>query len=160
METKSRLCTFHLDGLWFGIAVERVQEVMSSLSITPVPLAPRGVAGLVNLRGQIMTVIDLWRRLGFWERPAAVLPAMVVVRSDNAVVGLLVDKVGEVVEASKEAFEAAPASLPGESRELVPRVCKFPRRLLHVLDLDRVLRSEGEEALSGRTVKEAGHCAD
>ena len=160
METKCRLCTFHLDHLWFGIAVERVQEVMSAPSITPVPLAPRGVAGRVNLRGQIVTVIDLWRRLGFRERPAAGLPAMVMVRSENTVVGLLVDEIGEVVEAPAEAFEAAPANLPLESQGLVPRVCKFPRRLLHALDLDKVLRSDGEEAQSGKALKEVEHCAD
>jgi chemotaxis signal transduction protein len=73
---------------------------------------------------------------------------------------LLVDEIGEVVEAPAEAFEAAPADLPAESQELVPRVCKFPRRLLHALDLDRVLRSDGEEAQSGKAVKEVGACAD
>jgi purine-binding chemotaxis protein CheW len=151
MEANCRLCTFHLNRRWFGIAVERVQEVMPAPSVTPVPLAACGVAGLVNLRGQIVTVIDLWRRLGFRERPAPALPAMVIVRSENNVVGVLVDGVGEVVEEPAEAFEAAPANLPVESQELVPRVCKLPRHLLHVLDLDRVLRGDGEETRSGNT---------
>jgi purine-binding chemotaxis protein CheW len=150
MQTKCRLCTFHLDNLWFGIAVERVQEVISSAFITPVPLAPCGVAGLVNLRGQIVTVIDLWRRLGFPGQRATPFPTMLVVRNGSAAVGLLVDEIGEVVEAPEEAFEAAPANLPVESRELVPKVCKLSRYLLHVLDLDRVLRNDGEEAQSGK----------
>jgi purine-binding chemotaxis protein CheW len=160
MEGKSRLCTFHLDSLWFGVAVERVQEVISSPAITTVPLATSGVAGLVNLRGQIVTAIDLWRRLGFPERPAAMSPAIVVIRSGNATAGLLVDKVGDVVEAPEEAFDAVPAHLRGELRELVPRVCRFPRRLLHVLDLDRVLESQSPVALSGEAMKEAVHFAD
>jgi purine-binding chemotaxis protein CheW len=145
MEAKCRLCTFHLNRRWFGIAVERVQEVMPAPSVTPVPLAPRGVAGLVNLRGQIVTVIDLWHGLGFRERPATGLPAMVMVRSENTLVGLLVDEISEVVAAPEETFEAAPVNLSVESQELVPKVCKLPRHLLHVLDLDRVLRSDGEE---------------
>ena len=69
MEATRRFCTFNLDRLWFGIPVERVQEVIASPAVTPVPLAPRAVTGLINLRGQIVTVIDLRRRLGFEERP-------------------------------------------------------------------------------------------
>jgi purine-binding chemotaxis protein CheW len=150
MKTKCRLCTFHLDHRWFGVAVERVQEVMPALPVTPVPLAPCGVAGLVNLRGQIVTVIDLWRRLGFLEGPAPASPAIVLVRNENTIVGLLADGLGEVVEAPEEAFETTPANLPVESQELVPRVCKLPKYLLQVLDLDRVLRSDSREAQSGR----------
>jgi purine-binding chemotaxis protein CheW len=152
MEAK-RFCTFSLDRLWFGLPVGRVQEVISSPAITPVPLAPRAVAGLINLRGQIVTVIDLWLALGFEKRPAAMLPAMVVVRSENATLGLLVDEVGEVVEAPEDGFEAAPGNLPAGCRELVPRVCKFPGRLLHVVDLDGILRGDAKEAQFGKTLK-------
>ncbi len=154
MEIRRRFCTFDLDHLWFGIAVEQVQEVIASPAITPVPLAPRAVAGLINLRGQIVTVIDPWRHLGFEGRPAPTLAAMVIVlRSENAAVGLRVDEIGEVVEAPENMFEAAPDNLPAGNRELVPRVCKFPARLLHVLDLDRVLGSDGTEFESGKTLK-------
>jgi purine-binding chemotaxis protein CheW len=159
METECRLCTFCLDHRWFGIAVERVQEAMPAPSVTPVPLAPCGVAGLVNVRGQIVTVIDLWRRLGFRERPDPALPAMVIVRSEDTVVGLLVDELGEVMEAPEEAFETTPASLPVESQQLVPKVCKLPRYLLHVLDLDRILRGDPKRPNPGG-LKEVEHCAD
>jgi chemotaxis signal transduction protein len=84
----------------------------------------------------------------------------VVVQNGSEAVGLLVDEVGEVVEAPEEAFETTPANLPVESQELVPRVCKFPRHLLHVLDLDRVLRSDGQEAQSGKALKEVEPWAD
>jgi purine-binding chemotaxis protein CheW len=144
MGSKCRLCTFRLQHLWFGIVVEKVQEVISPPTITSVPLASRGVAGLVNLRGQIVTVLDLGRRLDFPERLAAVWPAMVVVRSENVVLGLLVDEMGEVVEAPEEACEAAPSNLLSKCRELLPRVCKFPGRLLPVLDLDRILQRDDE----------------
>ena len=153
MGTGGRFCTFCLDGLWFGIKVERVQEVISSPPITPVPLAPRAVAGLTNLRGQILTVIDLRRRLGLQQRPAATPPVNVVARSENGTVGLLVDEIGEVMEAADNAYEAAPNNLPAESRELVPGVYKFPNRLLHVLDLDKVLGGDGKEVQAGKAVK-------
>ena len=147
MQTGCRLCTFHLDHLWFGVAVERVQEVMSSPSITPVPLAPRGVAGLVNLRGQIVTVIDLGRRLGFRERPAAASPAMVMVRSDNTVVGLLVDEIGDVLEVSETLFERQsetlferpPETLKGIARELIRGAYKLRDKLLLILDPERTV---------------------
>src|SRR5271157_4838396 len=160
MSSECRFCTFCIDGLWFGIAAERVQEVISSPPITPVPLAPRAVAGLTNLRGQILTVIDLRQRLGLEERPAAMPPVNVVVRRENGTVGLLVDEIGEVVEAAENACEAAPDNLPAESRELVPGVCKFPNRLLHLLDLDKVVGGDGREVQSGKAMKWRWYSAD
>jgi len=135
----SRLCTFYVDQLWAGIAVERVQEVVPSLALTHVPLAPPAVAGLFSLRGQIATAIDLRRRLALRESPAADATSMLVVLSNNAALGLIVDGIGEVVEAPYEALETALVSLPAHCRGLVPYVCKFPGRLLHVLDLDMIL---------------------
>lgn len=139
MAAERRFCTFHLAGLWFGIEVGRVREVVPSPTITPVPLAPIGVAGLVNLRGQILTVIDLGKRLGFEPAPAVSPPTMVVVGWKNCLVGLLVGPIGEVVTAPEDGFESAPHNLPAGSREMVREVCKFPARLLHLLDLDEVL---------------------
>ncbi len=153
MEARRRFCTFNLDQLWFGIPVERVQEVFASSAVTPVPLAPCAVAGLINLRGQIVTVIDPRRRLGFAERPAAMKSTMVVVRSENANVGLLVDEIGEVVEAPDNSLEATPGNVPAGSRELVPSVCKFPEGLLHLLDLDGIFRGSGPEVTSGKILK-------
>jgi purine-binding chemotaxis protein CheW len=133
MALAHRLCTFYLDELWFGLGVASVQEVLPAPAITPVPLAPRAVAGLVNLRGQIVTAIDLRRRLGLAEHPAVAPLALLVVRHDDALVGLLVTRVGEVVERLEGGLETAPLG------ELVPAVCQFPGRLLHVLDVDKVV---------------------
>lgn len=147
-----RFCTFNLDGLWCGIAVERVQEVISAQIITPVPLAPPNVAGLINLRGQITSVIDLRPDLGIQALPDSALP-MVVARSGGAAVALLVDEMGEVVEATERAFEFAPGNLPAAQRVLVPKVCKFAEGLLHVLDVDQVLRVGGQEVQLGNSLK-------
>ena len=148
MASNCCLCTFRLRHLWFGIAVEKVQEVSWTPILTPVPLALPSVAGLVNLRGQIVTAFDLCRRLDFPQTAAALWPAMVVVRSESVQLALLVDEIGEVVEPPDDAFEAVPSNLRGKRRELLPRVCKFPGRLLPVLDLDRILQRD-EPAESG-----------
>jgi len=143
---EQQFCTFYLDGLFFGIEVEKVQEVIRHQTMTRVPLAPRLIGGLINLRGQIVTAIDLRFRLGLPERDSGVLPMNVVDRSDDGAVSLLVDEIGDVVEVSEEAFEPPPDTLQGESRELVRGVYKLKDRLLHALQLDRAIRVQDVSA--------------
>jgi len=140
---EQQFCTFYLDGLFFGVEVEKVQEVIRHQTMTRVPLAPKLIGGLINLRGQIVTAIDLRLRLGLPERGDQALPMNVVVRSDDGAVSLLVDEIGDVVEVSEEAFELPPDTLQGEARELVRGVYKLPRRLLHVLALGRAVAVAG-----------------
>ena len=138
MRAEQRFCTFFLNGLWFGVEVESVQEVLREQAMTRVPLAPAAIVGLINLRGQIVTAIDLRRRLGFPPRPVG-QPAMnVVVESEGEGISLLVDEAGEVVQAGQDSYEAAPESLSAEARELVPGVYKLSAGLLHVLALEAV----------------------
>jgi len=91
-------CTFYLDRLLFGVELKGVQEVIRSLEMTKVPLAPKVVSGLINLRGQIVTAVDLRRRLELEARPPDTLPMNVVVRSEDGAVSFLVDEIGDVVE--------------------------------------------------------------
>src|SRR3569832_2681021 len=98
MTTANQYSTFYLDGLFFGIEVEKVQEVIRYQEMTRVPLASSVVQGLINLRGQIVTAIDLRRRLDLKPRPDGELPMNVVVRSDDGAVSLLVDEIGDVLE--------------------------------------------------------------
>lgn len=133
-------CTFQLGDLLFGIEVLRVQEVIRYQPMTQVPLAPPVVGGLINLRGQVVTAIDLRCRLGMAPRVADRLPMNVVVRTEDGPVSLLVDEVGDVVEADDTTFEPPPETLEGPTRELVTGVYKLDRRLLLVLDVDRALR--------------------
>ena len=140
MAGEQQFCTFYLDGLFFGIEVEKVQEVIRHQAMTGVPLAPRLIGGLINLRGQIVTAIDLRLRLGLSERSPEALPMNVVARSDDGAVSLLVDEIGDVVEVSGEAFEPPPDNLQGEARALVRGVYKLPRRLLHVLALGEAIK--------------------
>jgi purine-binding chemotaxis protein CheW len=135
-----QFCTFYLDGLVFGVEVEKVQEVIRHQSTTRVPLAPPVLGGLINLRGQIVTAVDLRRRLEMPERPAEMAPMNVVVCTDDGAVSLLVDDIGDVVDVTESAFEPPPDTLQGVSRELIRGAYKLKGALLLLLDTERSLK--------------------
>jgi len=129
-----QFCTFYLDGLLFGVELKGVQEVMRWLEMTKVPLAPKVVSGLINLRGQIVTAVDLRQRLELDVRPPGALPMNVVVRSEDGAVSFLVDEIGDVVEVEDSTFEPAPEMLRASVRSLILGVHKLKDQLMHVLD--------------------------
>jgi purine-binding chemotaxis protein CheW len=131
-----RLCTFQAGEAWFGMEVARVQEVVRALPATPVPLAPPVVAGLVNLRGQLVTAIDLRRRLELAPRPDGQAATSVVVRTREGAVSLLVDEIGGVLETDPGALEPPPETLTGAARSLITGAYQLADRLLLVLDVD------------------------
>jgi purine-binding chemotaxis protein CheW len=139
MRETRQFCTFYVAGLYFGLDVLRVQEIIRSQEITRVPLAPVVLRGLMNLRGQIVTVIDLRGRLEFEDRPASQPPINVVVESADGPVSLLVDEIGDVLEVAEADFEAAPDTLTGPVRALIQGAYKLTDRLLIILDTDRVV---------------------
>jgi purine-binding chemotaxis protein CheW len=134
-----QFCTFYLDKLLFGVEVGKVQEVIRYQEMTRVPLAPPVVTGLINLRGQIVTALDLRRRLDMPGREAEKLPLNVVVRTGDEAVSLLVDEIGDVVEVDDDTFEAPPATLKGEARELIRGTYKLEDRLLLILDTEKTV---------------------
>jgi purine-binding chemotaxis protein CheW len=140
---KHQFCTFLLDGYFFGVAVRQVQEVIRYLEMTRVPLASPVVRGLINLRGQIVTAIDLRRRLALRERPADRLPMNVVIRTEEGPISLLVDEIGDVLEVDQDAFERPPETLSGMSRELIRGAYKLKDRLLLILDTDKTIQLTG-----------------
>src|SRR3954454_4627156 len=106
MADEHQYCTFYLDGSYFGLDVLHVQEVIRHQEMTRVPLAPPVVRGLINLRGQIVTALDLRRRLELPDRPADQPPPVnVVVRTDDGAVSLLVDDIGDVLVVDEALFE-------------------------------------------------------
>ena len=132
-------CTFYLDGLCFGVDVLNVQEVMKFQKMTQVPLASKVVRGLINLRGQIVTAIDLRRRLELPERPTDQQPMNVVVRTEEGTVSLLVDEIGDVLDVMDESLEPPPNTVQGVARELVTGVHKLEDRLLLILDTHKAI---------------------
>jgi purine-binding chemotaxis protein CheW len=150
-----QFCTFVLDKLLFGIEVEKVQEVIRYQDMTPVLTAPESIAGLMNLRGQIVTAVDLRRRMGLSKREAVELPMNVVVRTAEGAVSLLVDQIGEVVQTELDTFEALPDSVRGEVRQTTTGVYKLDQGLLHVLNLAATLDGIATEGRDSRTVGKA-----
>jgi purine-binding chemotaxis protein CheW len=152
MEQTSQFCTFYLDKLLFGVELKGVQEVIRSLEMTKVPLAPDVVSGLINLRGQIVTAVNLRRRLELEPAPAGTLAMNVVVRSADGAVSLLVDEIGDVVEVEESSFEAPPETLRGSVRTMILGVHKLDERLMHVLDIEKACQigEAAEIATAGR----------
>ena len=137
MAIPQQFCTFFIDGQFFGVPVQQVQEVIRYQEMTRVPLVPRVIRGLINLRGQIVVAVDLRRRLGLSDRPEDQLPMNVVVRTADGAVSLLVDEIGDVLEVKDDTFERPPETLQNISRELILGVHKLPNRLLLILDTEK-----------------------
>jgi purine-binding chemotaxis protein CheW len=139
MVERQQFCTFFLDGLRFGVDVQQVQEVVPYQEMTRVPLAPPTVRGLLNLRGQIVTGIDLRRRLDLPDRTAECLPMNVVLRGEDSPVSFLVDEIGEVIEVAAGAWERPPNTLQSWVRELIRGVYPLQEELLLILDTAKAL---------------------
>ena len=126
--------------------VLKIQEVFRHSGETRVPLASQVVKGLINLRGQILTAIDLRSLLGMEERPADQMPVNVVVNTEgNVVSSLMVDTIGEVIELSEDECEAPPDTLSAELKNFIQKVYKVEKELVLVLDIDRVVAVEALE---------------
>ena len=132
--------TFFVDGLFFGIDVLQVQEVLRYQEMTQVPLAPGVIEGLINLRGQIVTAVDMRRRLKLSARADDQTPMNTVVRTkEGAAVSLLVDEIGDVVEVDSESFEPVPDNVDPTARDLLQGVYKLKDRLLLILDTEKTI---------------------
>jgi purine-binding chemotaxis protein CheW len=130
--------TFKVGENTFGVDVRVVQEVLRPHPITRVPLAPAAIAGLINLRGQVVTAVDMRQRLGLPPNDGERESMNVVARLGDGVVSLLVDSIGDVIEVDDADFEAPPETLTGPSRGLVLGAYKLDSTLLLALDVIRV----------------------
>ncbi len=131
-------CTFRLDEKLYAVPVEHVQEVLRSAVVTRVPLAPRAVRGLINLRGEIVTVVDLRQPLQLPSaKPAS--PTLVVVRDGASSLTLAVDAIEDVTWTREEEFEPCPDTLHPAAREMIHGCYKLSNDLLLVLNLERAL---------------------
>jgi purine-binding chemotaxis protein CheW len=130
--------TFEVDGQYFGVDVARVQEVFRHHDRTPVPLAPPTVAGLINLRGEVIPAIDVRTRMGLPRRESGD-PMNVVVRDGDEVVSLLVDSIGDVSEADDAAVEPPPTTISGPARDMILGAIPQEGRLLLLLDVSRTV---------------------
>jgi purine-binding chemotaxis protein CheW len=144
-QANRQYATFYIDGFFFGIDVLHVQEVLRYQTMTRVPLAQEVIEGLINLRGQIVTAIDMRRRLGLKPRAAGQTPMNTVVRTEEGAISLLVDEIGDVVEVAGEDFESPPDNLDAAARELLRGVYKLKDRLLLILDIEKTIDRVGRK---------------
>lgn len=133
------LVTFHLGDLWIGIDILEVQEIIRLRGLTVVPHAPDFVRGVINLRGEVITIVDLRRVLGLGNTDLSPETRNVIVRSEEELIGILVDRVGDVVFASDNDIEPAPGNMDGPIAQYVSRVFKTENALLCILDTSSAL---------------------
>jgi len=152
MPDATQYCTFRVDTLYLGIDVHKVQEVMRRLDTTPVPLAHAAIVGMINLRGQIVTAIDLRQRIGLAPRPVDQEPMNVVMRTDDGAVSLIVDEIGDVIAVAEDLFERIPDTLQGPIRDLVRGVYKLDGQLLLILDSAKAALSDAPSAVPAESL--------
>jgi len=139
-EILSEYVTAVVGGQRFGLPILRVQDVFVPDRLTLVPLAPSDIAGLINLRGRIVTLIDLRSRLGLGATPAGDEPPMAIgIEWRGESYGLLVDNVGEVLKLDDSRREANPVNLDPRLAELSTGIHRLEDQLLVLIDVDRVL---------------------
>jgi purine-binding chemotaxis protein CheW len=123
----------------FGLPISRVQDVFVPDRLTRVPLAPPEVAGILNLRGRVVTAIDMRSRLDLGRREEARAAMAIGVEFRSESYGLLVDSVGEVMKFPNSQCEAKPANLGGRMAQVASGIFRLENQLMVVLDVDRIL---------------------
>lgn len=141
--------TFRLDNETYGINVMQVQEVLRHTEIAPVPGAPSYVMGIINLRGNVVTVIDTRLRFGLSSAPVTDNTRIVIIEADKQVVGILVDSVAEVVYLRQSEIETAPNVGTDESAKFIQGVCNKNNELLILVDLEKMMTEEEWAELQG-----------
>lgn len=144
--SQSDFVTLMLDGQYFGIPVLQVQDILSSVQITRVPLAPPEIIGNLNLRGRIVTAIDMRKRLGLGPNQSGVSPMNIVVEHKNELYSLIVDSVGEVLSLPNDDFEKNPPTLEKHLREISKGIYQLDNQLLIIVDVATLLNLNQQEA--------------
>ncbi|UAW99389.1 chemotaxis protein CheW [Halopseudomonas nanhaiensis] len=141
--------TFRLDNETYGINVMQVQEVLRHTDIAPVPGAPAYVLGIINLRGNVVTVIDTRQRFGLSPAPITDNTRIVIIEADKQVLGILVDSVAEVVYLRQSEIETAPNVGTDESAKFIQGVCNKNNELLILVDLEKMMNEDEWAELQG-----------
>jgi purine-binding chemotaxis protein CheW len=131
--------TVETAGQLFGLRLERERDVFVPRGLSQVPLAPPEVAGLLNLRGRIVTAIDLRRRLGLPPRSDGSAPIAVGMEERGELYGLIVDRAGDVLHLERSSYEANPVNLDARWARLCAGVHRLDHKLMVVLDVEKVL---------------------
>ncbi len=138
--------TFTIAGQLFGIPVLQIQDVLSSYQITPIPLAPPEITGSLNLRGRVVTAIDVRLRLGLSARPKEAESMSIVAENEGELYSLMVDSVGEVLALSQSEYERNLPTPDAKFRAFADGIYRLDKQLLVVLDVNRLLDYERSDA--------------
>jgi len=155
---QNQFSTFYVDGQLYGIDVGIVQEVTRAMPITPVPLAPRYVRGLINLRGQIATAISLRDLFGLKNEDSAQGAtenddlAHVVCRHDGHLIAFLVDAISDVTQIEEGAYETTPDTVSGDVACYLSGVYKLPKEILISLNVQKVIEVINEQGKAQRGI--------
>ena len=136
------LATFYVGGAVCGMDILKIQEINKLMEMTQVPKAPEYVMGILNLRGQIVTIIDLARKLGLTSTQVDEKTRNIIVNSKSEHVGLLVDKISDVIPADKSKIEPPPVNLGGVQGKYFKGVFKTSKLLVGILEIEEVLKSD------------------
>jgi purine-binding chemotaxis protein CheW len=137
-----KMATFYVGNALFGMDILKVQEINKILDLTTVPQAPEYVKGILNLRGQIVTIIDLGIKLGLSRIEIGPDTRNVIVNSKNEYIGLLVDRIGDVERTSEDKIEAPPANIGDVKAKFFEGVFKKENSLVGILNVEKVLKEE------------------
>lgn len=146
-ETILQLVTFKIENEEFGIDILKVQEINKMMTITKVPNAPESVKGVINLRGKIIPVVDLRKKLGFPERPHDKSTRIIVVECDSLIIGFVVDSVSEVLRITRNTVEPPPPIVSGISSEFIEGIGRLSDRLFILLNLKKLFGEQDREML-------------
>lgn len=136
------LASFFIGEALCGMDILRVQEINKLIEMTRVPQAPEYVLGILNLRGEIVTIIDLGKKLGLKSTEISDKTRNIIVNSNGEHIGLMVEKISDVVQAKFEKIEAPPANIGGVQGKYFTGVLKTKDRLIGILDVGKVLEEE------------------
>ena len=132
--------TFRVEGELFGVDILHVQEILPYQEITLIPLAPEYIKGLLNLRGQIVAIINLRQRLGFDPLDDNTTGMNLIVTVDKDLMSVFVDQIGDVVGIHEDRLSPPPGTICGVAARYIQAVCQLEEELLIVLDLDNILQ--------------------
>lgn len=138
-EEVAEFLVFKVYNIVCGLEINNIQEIKKISEITPVHHAPEFVRGVINLRGQIVTVIDVRNRFGFASEHKSELMRIIIVKSGEEFIGLLVDEIEDAVAAEKKNIQVQPANVNGVQGQFFTGVCKMENSLVSILDKDVVL---------------------
>ena len=139
--TSKDFLTLMIAGQRFGIPILQVQDVLGEQTITAIPLAPPEVARALNLRGRIVTAVNMRKRLGIHEESDTTSGMSVVVEYDNELYSLIIDQIGDVMSLKDESFEKTPATLDPAWKDVASGIYRLQGELLVVLDVPKFIES-------------------